>query len=51
MDAWNPILAETHVKRVSFWRMAAGYAVLVLGVVAAVWCAAVIVLSLSRGGL
>lgn len=51
MDEWNPILAEAYVKRVSVWRVAAAQALLVLAVVVAVWCAAVLVLSLSRGGL
>lgn len=51
MDDWNPILAEAYVKRVSIWRVAAAQALLVVAVVAAVWCAAVLVLSLSKGGV
>lgn len=48
MDEWNPVLAETYVKRVPLWRVAVGYAGLVLAVVALTWVAAVIVLSLQR---
>lgn len=51
MDDWNPILAESYVKRVSIWRVAAAQALLVVATVAAVWCLAVLMLSLSRGGL
>lgn len=49
MDEWNPILAEAYVKRVSVWRVLAAQALLVVAVVAAVWCAAVLVISLSKG--
>lgn len=48
MDNWNPILAETHVKHVPFWRVLAGYALLVAAVLAGTWVAAVIFLSLER---
>lgn len=51
MDNWNPILAEMHVRHVPFWRVAAGYVVTVTAVLAATWVAAVIFLSLERGGL
>lgn len=51
MDAWNPILAETYVKRVRFWRVLTAQALLVVAVVAAVYVAAVLVLSLSKGGV
>jgi hypothetical protein len=51
MDNWNPIIAEAYVKRVSVWRIAAAQALLVVAVMAAVWCAAVLMLSLERGGL
>lgn len=51
MDTWNPILAETHVKRVPFWRLAVAYAGMIFAVVASTWVAAVILLSLERGGL
>lgn len=48
MDTWNPILAETHVKRVPFWRVAIAYAGMVVAVMAGTWVAAVIFLSLER---
>lgn len=51
MDEWNPILAEAYVKRVSIWRVAAAQALLVVATMTAVWCLAVLVLSLSKGGL
>lgn len=50
-DNYNPWTAQLYVKRVSIWRVAAAQALLVLATVVAVWCAAVLVLSLSRGGL
>lgn len=51
MDNWNPILAETHVKRVPFWQMLLAEATAVVAVIAAAWVAAVLILSLERGGL
>lgn len=50
-DNYNPLIAEAYVKRVSVWRVAAAQALLVVAVVTAVWVAAVLVLSLSKGGL
>lgn len=51
MDTWNPILAEAYVKRVRVWRIFAAQALLVVATMAAVWCAAVLIISLSKGGL
>lgn len=48
MDNWNPILAETHVKRVPLWHVAVAYAGMVVTVLASTWVAAVIILSLER---
>lgn len=47
-DSYNPFTAETHVKRVSLWKAAATGALLILGIIAGGWCAAVLVLSLER---
>lgn len=48
MDTWNPIIAETHVKRVAFWQALAAEALLGLAVVVIVWLLVVAVFSIDR---
>jgi hypothetical protein len=48
MDTWNPILAETHVKRVPWWQAFALEAAFVVALVFGAWAFAVFILSLER---
>ena len=48
MDAWNPIIAETYVERVSLWQGLVGYLIAGSFLLAGVWLVAVLVLSLVK---
>lgn len=48
MDNWNPILAQTHIERVSPWKLIAAGAFWALGIGTFVFTLAVLILSLER---
>lgn len=48
MDPYNPIIAQTYVKRVPFWHMLASLAVSVLILLGTIWAVTVIIFSLER---
>jgi hypothetical protein len=48
MDLWNPIIAETHVKREPLLKVAAAFVLAVLAGLGALWVAAIVILSLDR---
>lgn len=50
-DPFNPIAAETYIKREPWWAVASRLALDALLAVVAVWLLAVFILSLEKAGL
>lgn len=47
MDPWNPVIAETHVKHVSVWRVLAAEALGILFVLVFGWAILAVALQLD----